>query len=324
MSLADRVLQGDRLALSRLVSLVEDQSPHALELTAQLFSHSGQAYIIGITGAPGTGKSTLVNHLTLHLRRESARFEDPSVAVVAVDPSSPFTGGAILGDRIRMRDLAGDPEIFIRSMASRGALGGLSRTTSEVVEVLDAAGFEIIIIETVGAGQAEVDIASMAHTTVVIDAPGLGDGIQALKAGMLEVGDVVVVNKADLPGSDNTYKALKAAVEMGYSSQKDDEGSNRQWVPPVLKTTATTGKGISELADSLWEHNTYLHESGEWVSRERKRIQLSFRQLLQDRLFEEFMNSGNEEIVQQMLGRVLERDLSPRAAVQELINRYAR
>src|SRR5512146_847588 len=216
MSLTESVLEGNRLALARLLTQVENDSPEGRTALVELFPHTGKAHLIGITGAPGTGKSSLVNQLALHYRKNT----DQKVAIVAVDPSSPFTGGAVLGDRVRMRDLSGDPGIFIRSMASRGSLGGLAQKTASVVQVFDAAGYEIIIIETVGAGQSEVDVARLAHTTVVVEAPGLGDEIQAIKAGILEIADVLVVNKADRPGSENTERALRSTLELAHPSRR--------------------------------------------------------------------------------------------------------
>src|SRR5512140_1820608 len=215
MTLTESVLSGDRLALARLLTRVENLSPDGRAALAELFPHSGKAHLVGVTGAPGTGKSSLVNRLALHFRGQKLR-----VAIVAVDPSSPFTGGAVLGDRVRMRDLSGDSGVFIRSMASRGSLGGLAQATAGVVQVFDAAGFEIVLVETVGAGQSEVDIARTAHTTLVVEAPGLGDDVQAIKAGILEIADVLVVNKADLPGADAAVKALTAMLELGNSAPR--------------------------------------------------------------------------------------------------------
>ena len=212
MTLAEQLLSGNRLALTRLLTQVENDTPEGRAALTELFPHTGKAHLIGVTGAPGTGKSSLVNQLALHFRKQ----EERRVAIVAVDPSSPFTGGAVLGDRVRMRDLAGDPGVFIRSMASRGSLGGLAQATAGLVQVFDAAGFDIILIETVGAGQAEVEIARLAHTTLVVEAPGLGDDIQAIKAGILEIADILVVNKADRPGVENTLKALKSALELAH------------------------------------------------------------------------------------------------------------
>ena len=209
------MVAGDRRALARLLTQIENDAPPAEAALAVLFAHTGRAHLIGITGPPGTGKSSLVNALARVYRRAQL-----TVAIVAVDPSSPFTGGAILGDRIRMRDLAGDPGVFIRSMASRGSLGGLARATADVVRALDAAGFERILIETVGAGQTEVDIARAAQTTVVVEAPGLGDDVQAIKAGLLEVADVLVVNKADLPGADAALRALRASLDLAMPAAR--------------------------------------------------------------------------------------------------------
>ena len=216
MELAQAVLAGERLALSRTLTQVENDTPEGRAALDILFAHTGRAHLVGITGAPGTGKSSLVNQLARHYRQPPAGESPRRVAVVAVDPSSPFTGGAILGDRIRMRDLAGDPGVFIRSMASRGSLGGIASATAGVVQVFDAAGFDIILIETVGVGQAEVDIARLAHTTLVVEAPGLGDDIQAIKAGILEIADVLVVNKADHPGVESTERALRGMLELAH------------------------------------------------------------------------------------------------------------
>src|SRR5512139_3056363 len=205
MSPTEQILRGERRAIARQISGIENDRPEARQVLAELYPSTGRAYLIGLTGAPGTGKSTLVNELAKAYRRENK-----TVAIISVDPTSPFTGGAILGDRIRMYDLAGVPGVFVRSMATRGSLGGLARATADAAKVFDAAGFDIILIETVGVGQAEVEIASLAHSVVVVEAPGLGDEIQAIKAGILEIADVLVVNKCDLPGAEQTARALKA------------------------------------------------------------------------------------------------------------------
>ncbi len=220
MDLAAAVLSGDRLALSRLLSQIENNTSSGRSALNVLYSHTGNAHLIGVTGAPGTGKSSLVNRLAYHYRHPAEGEPQRRVAVIAVDPTSPFTGGAILGDRIRMRDLVGDPGIFIRSMASRGALGGLAHTTAGLVQAFDASGFEIIFIETVGAGQVEVDIARLAHTTLVVDAPGLGDDVQAIKAGILEIADILVVNKADRPDADHTIRALRNMLKLAHPAPR--------------------------------------------------------------------------------------------------------
>ena len=244
MTLTESVLNGDRLALARLLTQVENLTADGRAALATLFPHSGKAHLIGVTGAPGTGKSTLVNRLALHFRGGKER-----VAIVAVDPSSPFTGGAVLGDRVRMKDLSGDPGVFIRTMASRGSLGGLAQSTAGVVQVFDAAGYDIILIETVGAGQGEVDIARLAHTTLVVEAPGLGDDIQAIKAGILEIADILVVNKADRPGVENTEKALKSMLELGTSNPASVFASRHSAQAPS-PLDAEAGDDGSEMAHS--------------------------------------------------------------------------
>ncbi len=333
MKVVDRVLAGDRLALARLLTKIENNEPEGLSALNALYAHTGKAHLVGITGAPGTGKSTLVNQLALQLRRsESDSGESaPTVGVVAVDPSSPFTGGAILGDRIRMRDLAGDTGVFIRSMASRGALGGLARATTGIVQALDAAGFDLILIETVGAGQAEVDIARTAHTTVVLSAPGLGDEVQTIKAGILEIADILVVNKADLPSADNTLRALRAMLEMAHPAQRrprnwkqdqDMEGAVNEtipWEPPVLATIATKGEGIVELVQAIIEHRNHLQESHEWTDRERSRVRSELDDLLRDRLAETFYADHPDERYERAVEQVLARKLSPRQAIQLVI-----
>jgi LAO/AO transport system kinase len=327
MAWVERALQGDRLALARIVSQIEDEAPEGDEALAALFPHTGRAHLVGVTGGSGTGKSTLVNQLALHIRAASAGGEPRRVAIVAVDPSSPFTGGAILGDRIRMRDLAGDPGIFIRSMASRGALGGLAKRTRSVVQALDACGFDIILIETVGAGQSEVEIARTAHTTVVVDSPGLGDEVQAIKAGILEIADILVVNKADLPGAAKAVRALRMALDLGYPRSRgdgrseSDSGSqeHKVWVPPLLETTAIEGEGIAPLADAIDAHRVYLQESGEIEARRRERVRAEMDQLLRDQLASDFLASGGRDAYAQAVSRVLARDLSPHQAVRELI-----
>jgi LAO/AO transport system kinase len=328
MTSTDPILQGDRLALARLLTQIENESPEGLETLGALYPHTGQAHLVGITGAPGTGKSTLVNQLALHLRKQPMPGKDtpPLVGVVAVDPSSPFSGGAILGDRIRMRDLAGDPGVFIRSMASRGALGGLARATAAVGLALDAAGFQIILIETVGAGQAEVDIASTAHTTVVIEAPSMGDAIQANKAGILEIADILVVNKADIPGADNTIATLRLTLEMANSANAsfavgDQAGGGGDifWEIPVLETIAIKGDGISELVDKIYAHKEYLSTSGGWGLREGKRVRSQMELLLREELVRRFLKERPDGQFEDIVQMVVDRERSPRKAVEELL-----
>ncbi len=242
-----RLRAGERQVLARAITAVENESAEANAILGAIFPHLGRALVIGVTGATGSGKSTLVGALIAELRGRGL-----SVGVVAVDPSSPFSGGAILGDRIRMQAHAGDDAVFVRSLASRGHLGGLSRTAARVVDVMDAAGKEVVVVETVGAGQADVEIAELAHTKIVVSAPGLGDDSQAIKAGILEIADILVVNKNDLPLASRTLSELEGMVGL-----IDREG----WRPPVLPTTATTGEGVPELADGIFAHADWLGEA---------------------------------------------------------------
>jgi LAO/AO transport system kinase len=332
MSLVASALNGDRLALARLLSQVENDTPEGRLALDELFPHTGQAHLIGITGAPGTGKSSLVNQLALYYRKQA---EQPKrVAVAAVDPSSPFSGGAILGDRVRMRDLSGDPDIFIRSMASRGSLGGLARTTAALVQIFDAVGFEIILIETVGAGQGEVDVARLAHTTLVVEAPGLGDDIQAIKAGILEIADILVVNKADRPGVESTERALKSMLELAHPIQRVFQHHGRQmsvpaqevksetplWIPPVQLTIAIEGTGIPELAQAIARHAEHLRQTGNWKLRERARLESVMETLIQETLVSRFRADVPQRRYDQMLEQVLQRQLSPWKAVKALMN----
>lgn len=307
----DGIRQGHRRAIARLITLVENNPPAAEVIISALHVNTGQAHIVGVTGPPGSGKSTLVNELA-----KALRLRDFYVGIIAVDPSSPFTGGALLGDRVRMQDLAGDRGIFIRSMASRGSLGGLAQMTGNVAKVLDAAGFDVILIETVGAGQAEVDIASTAHTTLVIEAPGMGDEIQSIKAGILEIADVLVVNKADRPGSSNTVKALKMMIHMGMRSQNGRE--KPIWNVPVLETIAHEGRGIEALTDTLQSHFSYLKESGEWRARERIRSHEEIRGLLQSRFMAQFQNAVSQQQQEAVVEAVAERKMDPYTAAAQL------
>ncbi len=333
------VLAGDRRALSRALTEVENDSEAGKKTLDELFQHSGKAHLVGVTGSPGAGKSSLVNQMTRQWR--DPKFCDPKkVAIVAVDPSSPFTGGAILGDRIRMRDIADDEGVFIRSMASRGHLGGIARTTSGLVQVLDAAGFEVILIETVGAGQSEVDIARLAHTTVVVEAPGMGDDIQAIKAGILEIADVLVVNKADHPLADNTLRALKASLEFARPEHvsalerfhhrelafepirhdhKNGENQVTHWSPPVLKTISTDGVGVEAVVRAVNEHKQFLQENGQWQLRDATRLQEELNELLMAAFAAEWRKKVDQGRIEDVLGEMIERKLSPINAVKKLL-----
>lgn len=329
-TLADSVLAGDRLSLARLLSQVENDTLDGRTALDALFPHTGRAHLIGVTGAPGTGKSSLVNQLAMHYRKR----DDKRIAIVAVDPTSPFTGGAVLGDRIRMRDLAGDSGVFIRSMASRGSLGGLAHTTAAVVQVFDAAGYDSVFVETVGAGQAEVDIARLAHTTLVVEAPGMGDEIQAIKAGILEIADILVINKADHAGVENTEQALRSILELAHPephvqrhhgqqmavAAPPAQAQDKPWVTPVLRAVAIDGTGIQELTEAIDRHRTYLQESGEWLHRERARLESELSALIQDALAARFRASIPQIHYEKLMAKILHRKMSPWEAVRILLN----
>jgi GTPase len=308
MSLAEGVLKGEIRAAARLMRDIDDGLKSSVGELKLLYPHTGNAYIIGITGPPGAGKSTLVDQLTAAYRQRKKR-----VGIVAVDPTSPFTGGAILGDRIRMNRHADDDGVFIRSLATRGHLGGISRSTSDVVNVLDAMGMDVVIIETVGVGQDEIDIVRMAHTTVVVMVPGLGDDIQAIKAGILEIGDIFVVNKADRDEADRT--ALDLAMMLEMNPNKD-----RAWRPKVLKTEAACNRGIEELVDELEAHRAYLMDSGAINHFLEEKNATLFMDILRERLMTEVyghiqMNGRFREIVEGMMTRRKD----PYTAVEEVL-----
>jgi len=326
-TLVDGTLAGERRAVARLISLIENDGEEARDALSALYPHTGRAHIIGVTGAPGTGKSTLVNRLALEYRARGV-----AVGIIAVDPTSPFSGGAILGDRIRMRDLSGDPGIFIRSMASRGRLGGLARTTGDVVRVLDAAGFETVIVETVGAGQAEVEIASTAYTTLVIDMPGLGDDIQAIKCGLMEIADILVVNKADRDGADNTVACLQMMLDLnanashpaGYHSTDPPAASGsvtsgRHWRPPIIKTIATQGEGTAELLNAIEEHREFLHQTGLFENRERARARSEFMNVLRHDLVERLLTPAHTARIGATVDAIAARNTDPYTASETLV-----
>jgi LAO/AO transport system kinase len=304
--LVQRLLAGDRRSLARVISLVENGAPEARQALAQLYPHTGRAHTVGITGGSGAGKSTLTGALARAFRRRGR-----SVGIVAVDPSSPFTRGALLGDRIRMQDLVRDPEIFVRSMATRGALGGLAPATSEVVAVLDAAGKDVILIETVGAGQDEVEVASAAETTVVVLTPAGGDDVQAMKAGIMEVADILVVNKADLPGTEALLAQLRALVTMASRGRQD---------LPILRTVAVRDEGVEELADAIEKHRARLERSGELerlrLERARHHLLALARHRLLERVLRATVQDGRLEELAQAVAR---RELDPYAAAGRLL-----
>ncbi len=323
VDLVESVLKGERLALARLITQVENHTLEGRRALDRLFSHTGRAHLVGITGSPGAGKSSLVNQLAHACRHPLDGSEPIRVGVVAVDPSSPFTGGAVLGDRVRMRDLAGDPGVFIRSMASRGTLGGLSASTAAVVQVLDAAGYDMIFIETVGAGQSEVDIARLAHTTIVVEAPGMGDDIQAIKAGILEIADVLVVNKADKIGVEHTERALRAMLELSRPEPLRNMGGVPEdepacWMPPILRAISIDGTGIPEVVQAIHQHGLYLRSSGLWHQRDCERLEAELNNMIQAVLVDRWRGGLPEDFYKDVLDRLVNRKLSPFQAVDEL------
>ncbi|HEX9888915.1 MAG TPA: methylmalonyl Co-A mutase-associated GTPase MeaB [Nitriliruptorales bacterium] len=307
-----RLLSGERRAVPRALTVIEDGAPESLRaLVAGIYASTGSARVIGITGSPGVGKSTLTNAVAADLRER-----DLTVGVLAVDPSSPFSGGALLGDRVRMQSHHADPGVFIRSMASRGHLGGLSFATPQAVLVLDAAGFDVVIIETVGVGQSEVEIAATADTTVVALAPGMGDGIQAAKAGILEVADLFVINKADHQGARRLESDLKGMLELGHAV-----GDERSWQPPIVHTVATQPKGIDELVARIDEHHAYLTGSGDLLARQRARALHAVREIALERVRARFhrLDDAGDPLLEALAGRVAARELDPYAAADELV-----
>ncbi len=323
--LIEGVLHGRPRAIARLITLIENSETATETAVTALYPHTGNTHIIGITGPPGSGKSSLVNELAKVLRRQDLR-----IGIVAIDPSSPFTGGALLGDRVRMRDLAGDRGVFIRSMASRGCLGGLAQTTWAVIKVLDAAGFDMVLVETVGAGQAEVDIARAAHTTLVIESPGMGDDVQAFKAGILEIADILVVNKADRPGSDRVVRSLETMLHLGpvggtrhhgYTGEVPlaaANGASGGWQIPVQPTIATEGKGVPELVMLLQQHHAYLQTSGEWQQREKERCWQEIMHLLHLRFMAQFQTAVPQTERASWATAVAAREVDPYTAVRQL------
>ncbi|MBI2902300.1 MAG: methylmalonyl Co-A mutase-associated GTPase MeaB [Candidatus Methylomirabilis oxyfera] len=309
MELTRKILEGDVRAAARLMTMIENGASEARAALKSLYAHTGSGYIIGITGPPGSGKSTLTDHLTDELRKRRK-----TVGIVAVDPTSPFSGGAILADRIRMQRHSLDADVFIRSMATRGHLGGLARATNDVVDVMDAAGKEVILIETVGVGQDEVEVVGTAHTCVVVSVPGLGDEVQAIKAGVLEIGDVFVVNKADREGANRTATELEMMLHMA-----PDTGG---WLPKVYKTVATKGEGIAKLVDAIFAHKAFLDERDLRKKKGRERSERAFMALLQEtlraRTVERFKRNGS---MKEMIERVADRELDPYTAVEEILDK---
>jgi LAO/AO transport system kinase len=327
IELVQPLLSGDRRALARLLTYVENEREGVEQALAALFSHTGRAWVIGITGAPGTGKSTLVNALA-----KAYRAQNKTVGILTVDPTSPFSGGAILGDRIRMRDLSGDAGVFIRSMATRGSLGGLSRATRDAIRVLDAAGFDIILVETVGAGQSEVDIVRAAETTLVVEAPGLGDDVQAIKAGILEIADILVVNKADRPGAHNTVRSLKTMLELGHPASRNQlhhgqmvsvqtNGSESpMWIPPIVETVATDSTGIDILVDAVERHRQHLVDGKLLGQLQRQQIELELYDRLRETLMARLLRAVPDERIAKVIERIQARELDLQGGIREILS----
>ncbi|GAA2169242.1 methylmalonyl Co-A mutase-associated GTPase MeaB [Pedococcus bigeumensis] len=307
-ALVESARAGSPRAVARLISLVEDGHPALREVMAALAPHSGQAHIIGITGSPGVGKSTSTNALVGAFRKQGKR-----IGILAVDPSSPFSGGALLGDRVRMQDHALDPNVYIRSMASRGHLGGLSWTTPQALRVLDAAGCEVILVETVGVGQSEVEVAGLADTTIVLLAPGMGDGIQAAKAGILEIGDVFVVNKADRDGADATVRDIRHMISLG------DRTEPGLWRPPVIKTVAQQGQGIDEVIEAIEKHTSWMEESGTLRERRIRRAGDEIESIALQALRAKMGDLRHGNGVDQLAAAVVDGTTDPYAAADQVV-----
>ncbi|MEZ4586683.1 MAG: methylmalonyl Co-A mutase-associated GTPase MeaB [Gemmatimonadales bacterium] len=305
-ALLERARSGEVAPTARLLSIVENDEPGAERVVRATFPDVGRAIRIGITGSPGTGKSTLVAALLAAYRRVASR-----VAVVAVDPSSPYTGGAILGDRIRMRETSLDRGVFIRSMSNRGASGGLARATGRVVDLLDALGFEVILVETVGAGQQEIDVIRLVDSVCVLTIPGAGDDIQAIKAGILEIADVLVVNKADKPGADQAVKELTQMLTLGEP--------RNDWRPPVLRTSATTGDGIDELVAALARHRDWARQCGETERRHHAAMRTEIEALMRERVLRDLARRIDATAVAAAASRVLQKELDPYDAAELLL-----
>jgi LAO/AO transport system kinase len=308
---AEKVAAGDRRAIARAISAVEDGEAAGVGLLKLLFHSAGQAYVVGVTGSPGVGKSTLVEKLAAEYRRGGAR-----VGIIAVDPTSPFSGGAILGDRIRMQSLSGDEGVYIRSMATRGHLGGLVATTQDVVTVLDAAGCQVVLIETVGVGQDEVEIAHHADVTALLLVPGMGDDVQTFKAGVMEIADLYVINKADQPGVDRVAQELTALLSLAPRADG--------WQPPIVKTVATTGEGVAPLREALERFRAFGAQSELKLRRQRKQSREQLLELLRQSLFDEAVGALGGRVLESQIEEILARRVDPHSAVEKLVGDFRR
>jgi len=308
-SIADKVLKGDPRSIARLITLAENSDPTAASAMKDIHPHTGSAHVIGITGVMGSGKSTLISELTKQYRKQGKK-----VGIVAIDPTSPFSGGALLGDRVRMMELAMDDGVFIRSMGTRGMLGGLTSAVYDVVEILDASGKDVVIVETVGVGQAEVDVIKIADTTLVVVVPGLGDSIQTLKAGIMEIADIYVVNKADLDGIERTVAEVESLVDIACT--------NKDRKTPVLTTVAKENKGIAELVDEIKKHNEYLKKSNEFEKQRRVRYEAELIEIIRKRLMNFIFDEEHfKDTVESLIDQISKKQVDPYTAADEILGK---